>query len=328
MNVVSVILGCILGALLLMSMGLGIHAYVMGSVYKQKVRQVQALSANQWEGGSLIKRIGELDKNMGAPTLLWGAAGAMVAIFNLVMANSGYLSVWIAVAIGVVICITFFINQLRLFQLIRQATEEDFLLGNYISMEKFEFLLSLNDDEMSHASIAKVLASRVTAPHYLESLTVLDDLLEESYESQRILQSDVDAEFELERAELMEAFLTSRETLRPLFYALLMAVGHNEPVSKNELKRKDLKERAMTLHRMAKIFNQSETHYDTPAFHDLNQVIENEDVPVELKVKAKETLEIIQEKIEDALVERKEEDVRLDAESSIETARRLYGIQD
>lgn len=328
MNMVSILLGCILGALLLLSVGLGIHAYVMGSVYKQKVRQVQLLSANEWDGGSLRKRLGELDKHIGGTTLFWGAGGALVAIFNLKMANEGYLNIAFAVILGVVVSITFFINQLRLFRLIRQVMEEDFLLGNYISMEKFEFLLSLNEDEMSHATIAKVLASRVTAPHYLESLTVLDDLLDESFETRNILQTEVDEEFALERAELMEAFLTSRETLSPLLYALLMAVGHNEPVSQNELKRKDLKERAMTLHRMASIFNKEESHYDTPAFNDLNQVIEDEEVPVELKVKAKETLDIIQEKIEDALVERKEENVRLDAEASIETARRLYGIGD
>lgn len=325
---VSVILVCILGALLLMSIGLGIHAYLMGSVYKQKVRQVQGLSANQWEGGSLVKRLVEIDKRLKPSSLLWGAAGVLVSIFNLLMANAGHLAQWFVIPVGIIMGIILFRNQLRMFEMIRQAMEEDFLLGNYISMDKFEFLLSINDDEMSHATISNVLKSRVTTPHYLESLTVLDDLLDESFETQSLLQTEVDDEFESERAELMEAYLTSCETLRPLLYALLMAVGHNEPMSTNELKRKDLKERAMTLHRMSKIFNQSESRYDTPAFHDLNQVIEDEDVPVELKEKAKETLDIIQKKIEDALVERKEENVRLDAESSIETARRLYGIHD
>lgn len=326
MGALGILLSCVIGALILMSFGLGIHALILGHVYQVKVLQVKALAGNRWDGKNIWLRFAELDKDYQGAQLL---ATTVANILTILYIQTGFGHPVVSLLAGAALAVYLFIKQVKVLRLLRVAVEDDFQLESYLSYERFSFLMEINDEQPPNGMISTIIAKRVIAPNYLESLFVLDDLLNEAYWTRALLKkNEHEEEFEMERAELINAYLTSCETLRPLLYTLLMAVGHDEQVSEKELKRKELKDRAMTLHRMASIFGEKEQHFDNPACLDLNQLIADNNVPIELKEKARETLETIQQKIEDALFAREDADKRLDAEASIETARRLYGITD
>lgn len=325
MHMLAIGLSCVAGALVLMTFGLAVHAFLMGHVYQSKVRQIKELTGNQWKGTRLANRFNELDSDYQFLQLLIATFGNVLTVFYL---TTGFGRLEVVVPFGIIVAVFLLGKQVKVLRLLRMSLDEHFLLSNYVSAEKLQFLMDINEEKLSALKIGELLKSRVTAPQFLESLFVLDALLDEAFRTKKILEQEMDEEVAYEQAELMESYLTSVDTLRPLFYTLLMAVGHNEKLSAKAMKRQKLKEQALTLHRMASIFAEEERGFDNTTFLTLNRLMEDESVPEELRMKAKETMERIHEKLEAAFSERKVADKRLNAEASIETARRLYGITD
>lgn len=240
----------ILLALVIISLVIGMNGYIAGQTYRERVQHIQGLAGNRWEGKRFRHRMREIDaKSTISRLVLLTLLTFSMALVLLVDLTGFHLGGWLLSAI---LFAALMRAQLRWIEVIRESLNDTFCLGDYIGEEAWSLLLDLDDDELVSGDRCGLRKHGIVAPEELEPLFAMDELLLRAIKARKQLKEKMALE---EEDRLWEAYLSSRESLKPLLYAVLLSIGYEgEEQARKKLRNYRLRGEANTLRNMAMRF--------------------------------------------------------------------------
>lgn len=308
------------------------YRFQVASRYRKKVKRVQSLTNNHWGGKRLYKRIMELDGDgILTPTEGMFVIFTMLSYSALTSVSDMSLNKIIATII-VVACTA--LVQWRFVELLKKATHDEFQLKQYMKTSEMTFLMQLTTEHPpAIKQVTDILERRVVSPEAMEPFYLHHDLLLSTMETRNLLKKEIWKGIELEKdaegKELLRSYNEACDTLQPVLQSLWLAVDYKEPLPATDKRRELMRQQTTELKQLN---GKSEPEMISepvlnPVIADLNRLLNEPDITPELRERAIQTLDAIRKKEDESDTERKEEGVRLDAEATIATARKVYGIE-
>lgn len=313
------------------------YRFHVARVYKRKVKRVQALNGNQWVGKPLFERIREMEgegffKPLESLLMIY----SVVTFSHIRWINENDQLSLMQVIVALVVITLLAIVQWRLVGLLKKAPEDNFQLKHYMKGAELTFLMQLENGQLpAQRKIEYLLEQKIVFPEQMTPFFLHHDLMLSTMGTRNLLKKEIwrgmELEGEEEKDKLTEAYHEACETLKPVLEGLFLAIDYQEPLPPSDTRRDLIQQKTEELKKLNGKLELTKTELEAsisnPVLDDLNRLLAEPEITAELRERVVQTLETIQQKEAEAVSRRNEESIRLDAEATIETARKVYGIK-